>query len=585
MTLQKNVVLKKIKAGVINDSLLRHEADLLKNLHHTYLPQVYDFLVIDGNVYTVIDYIQGYTMEDYITSGTVVDNATVKRWFEQLAQVLGYLHSQNPPIIHSDIKPANIIITPENNICLIDFNISLDGSADVVGFSSYYASPEQIQGAYAEASGLQGYTVDWRTDIYSMGATFYHLISMTYPAENPVETPLLESIMQDENPVYSIVDRCMAINPEERYGTAEQVLHALKTSYKRSKSYRRYNAVRFASVTLGVILICVGAWLCVYGESERKVENFNENYSEVVSLYKKQEYEQATEQGIKLINSSESKSYFKASPEYRSEIMHIISDSFFELEDYGNASDYGEKSLENSGDKLDEYYIEYVISLIRSGNTDKAEQAFEKAEKYGLSGVQIDVLQMEFMMSRGEYSQVLALFESKSTDESYKNSAECNSLCAEACEQLEMYDSQLSYRTKAYSLQPDNDNLRRLGEAYVNMANEYPAKEREYSLGAKQCFEQLTQGKYSIDTDYINLLHCYVNLGEINSASKLVTEMTEKYPDDYCVLAEGAQFSYDCGYPSQARQYAEKALSVLPSGELSDSEIYYKNEMSRILSE
>ena len=87
-TLRKYVVLKKIKNGTFNEDMLRKEADLLKNLHHTYLPTVYDYIAVGQDVYTVIDYIEGSSMEDIITSGQIPDMPTIKRWFTQLAEVL-----------------------------------------------------------------------------------------------------------------------------------------------------------------------------------------------------------------------------------------------------------------------------------------------------------------------------------------------------------------------------------------------------------------------------------------------------------------------------------------------------------------
>ena len=136
--LQKYVVLKKIKVDKMSYSRFRIEVDTLKQLRHAYLPNVYDYIESDGNIYTVMDYISGYDLKAYMESGTRFTEQELIKWLRQLCSVLSYLHSQNPPIIHSDIKPDNILIDENGNVCLIDFNI-----AGGQGLTKEYASPEQ----------------------------------------------------------------------------------------------------------------------------------------------------------------------------------------------------------------------------------------------------------------------------------------------------------------------------------------------------------------------------------------------------------------------------------------------------------
>ncbi len=144
--LQTDVVVKKVRERVKGKLEGRAEADILKQMKHTYLPRVYDFLEIDGEIYTVIDYIPGRSLDKELTENGRFSQSRVLKWSLQLAEALAYLHSQKPPIIHSDIKPANIMLTPEDNICLIDFNISLAFDRDMrnsVGISGGYSPPEQ----------------------------------------------------------------------------------------------------------------------------------------------------------------------------------------------------------------------------------------------------------------------------------------------------------------------------------------------------------------------------------------------------------------------------------------------------------
>ena len=126
LRLQKYVVVKRIAQNITGRLSARTEADILKNLHHPNLPQVYDFVQEGSSVYTVIDYIDGEDLGSYIRSGYVFSEQELVRWMRQLAQALEYLHSRTPPVLHMDIKPGNIMIDRQGNAVLIDFNISLN---------------------------------------------------------------------------------------------------------------------------------------------------------------------------------------------------------------------------------------------------------------------------------------------------------------------------------------------------------------------------------------------------------------------------------------------------------------------------
>ncbi|MFR5555830.1 MAG: protein kinase domain-containing protein [Coprococcus sp.] len=84
----------------------RKEVDILKNLNHSYLPQVLDFFEIGSNAYTVMSFIPGKSLKTLLQEGRYFQKKEVIRWAMQLCSALQYLHEQIPPIIHGDIKPA-----------------------------------------------------------------------------------------------------------------------------------------------------------------------------------------------------------------------------------------------------------------------------------------------------------------------------------------------------------------------------------------------------------------------------------------------------------------------------------------------
>ena len=147
LRLKTDVVVKQIRDEVKGHIEGRAEADVLKRLRHSHLPRVYDFLEMDGEIYTVMEMIPGINLAQALKdNGGAFPQQDVVRWAGELADALKYLHSMKPPIIHSDIKPSNIMLQPDGHVCLIDFNISLaldNAYRTSTGISDGFAPPEQ----------------------------------------------------------------------------------------------------------------------------------------------------------------------------------------------------------------------------------------------------------------------------------------------------------------------------------------------------------------------------------------------------------------------------------------------------------
>ncbi len=236
--LQKKVVLKKIRSRYKTSSSVRQEADILKSLHHMYLPQVYDFIVYDNDIFTVIDFIDGSDMDKYISSYTAVTEERLVKWMCQMCDALTYIHTRKPAVFHNDIKPANIIVNENDDICLIDFNISSDDSEAILGFTPAYASPEQyfrvltikrLEELYNLAPVFSGFSgiIDGRSDLYSLGATFYAMAARIQPdVKNVVygnHIPLTSEMCGLSDGFCRIINKLMSFRPEDRYQNAEEV--------------------------------------------------------------------------------------------------------------------------------------------------------------------------------------------------------------------------------------------------------------------------------------------------------------------------------------------------------------------------
>ncbi|EFH84908.1 serine/threonine protein kinase [Ktedonobacter racemifer DSM 44963] len=159
----------------------KREALMLAGLFHRHLPRIYDHFADAGRYYLVMDFIAGETLEEHrVKVGGKLLREEVLDIGLQLATVLDYLHSHQPPIIFRDLKPANVMRTPEGDLFLIDFGIARHFKAgqakDTVAYGSAgYAAPEQ----YGKAQTTP------QSDVYSLGATLHHLLSGHDPSLSP----------------------------------------------------------------------------------------------------------------------------------------------------------------------------------------------------------------------------------------------------------------------------------------------------------------------------------------------------------------------------------------------------------------
>ena len=211
-SMRKDVVLKRITAEGISAQEYRTEVDILKNLHHPYLPQVINFIESPEGIYTVMDFIPGKSFRQMMNEGHKFTEKEVLKYTRQLCEALDYLHSQNPPIVHGDIKPDNIMVTPEGNVCLIDFNISgiLEGKgAQAFGYTPGFSSPEQVEGFEAALRRMTGQTAVGQTAVENAPKA-------SMPQEETDKTMLLPQ--EDENStvlLFQDEDRTVLLSQDE----------------------------------------------------------------------------------------------------------------------------------------------------------------------------------------------------------------------------------------------------------------------------------------------------------------------------------------------------------------------------------
>lgn len=214
------------------ESQFRREASLLANLNHPNLPRVTDHFSLPGEgQYLVMDYIEGQDLQTLLEqSKELLPLSQVLHWVAQVCDALAYLHSQNPPIIHRDIKPKNIIINPAGQALLVDFGIA----------KVYDPHKQTTQGARAVTPGFSpqeqyGYgKTDERADVYALGATLYNLLTGQAPVESvvrnftPLPSPSQFNPQIPEN-VESAILKALAIAPADRFPNASEFKQALES--------------------------------------------------------------------------------------------------------------------------------------------------------------------------------------------------------------------------------------------------------------------------------------------------------------------------------------------------------------------
>jgi serine/threonine-protein kinase len=650
--LKCDVVVKQIKENVKGILESRAEADILKSLKHTYLPRVYDFLEIDGEIYTVMDFIPGRNLSQEIKSGRVFTEEEVLKWMHQLAEALAYLHSLNPPVVHSDIKPANIMLTPEGNICLIDFNISLAFDKNLrtsTGISGGYSAPEQynniekyMASAFADivprstASALRGgefdtsaatellqtesleatevlntdmletevlteeeqgacvtvdtstFTasdvvanaigrgVDERTDIYSLGATMYHILTGIKPSNDfDRVVSITECDVKVREGLLKIITKMMQLDPKNRYANGGELLYALDHIYELEAEYRakvRKRRVIILAVVLAVAaIIAITAGIVSHINKEKSdtynrvlenavanIESYEfENAESCINealgvlpdrvdayadyarlIYVKGDYEGCIDYCRDVINNPAYQIKSASDEAKLGDIYYILGNAYLNIKDYSNAAVCLEKAI-NHNEHNSLYYRDYAIAKARMGNLEEADNILESAVEKGLGKDSIYMVQGEISFVKMEYTEAEELLKKAiSTAESAEISVRATNLLADVYKALgDAYiDDEITLLERSISEsngQASLEIIESLGEAYTRKAKADSANAKNWYNKAISAFEDIYGRGYVSYQVMENLAILYEDTNEFVKSEEILKEAAEKYPNDY----------------------------------------------------
>ncbi len=248
-----------LKETFFSDERLRkqfeREARLLARMHHPALPRVSDHFSEGEGQFLVMHFIAGDDLAEMIAKrGGPFPTEQVLTWADQLLDALDYLHTQDPQIIHRDIKPQNLKLTPRGQIILLDFGLAkgqageisrITTSASIFGYTPNYAPLEQIQGLGTDA----------RSDLYALAATLYHLMTGVKPPDALTRAAAIVNGQPDPlKPAHevnsgvlagssAVLQKAMAQNRDQRYASAAEMRRVLRGSETMVSTYSEANTL------------------------------------------------------------------------------------------------------------------------------------------------------------------------------------------------------------------------------------------------------------------------------------------------------------------------------------------------------
>ena len=426
-------------------------------------------------------------------------------------------------------------------------------------------------------AGITGRGVDERSDIYSLGATLYHLLTGINPSVDfGAIKPISELNIKIGEGFQMIIEKMMELDPDRRYQNGKELLYALEHVYELDSDYKRFRRNRRLYKGCAAALLIAGAammgtgWFMMgrerltaynraveaaglsieagdFDRAEQEIHEALELHSdrievyerEVLRLYSMGDYEAAITYGRDVINNPLYEIQTGSDEVVLGDIYYLLGNAYFELTDYMNASAcFQEAVSRNRENGL--YFRDYAITLAKTGNTEQAEKELETAISLGLGQDSIYMAQGEISFARGEYPEAEESLQkaiSYAESDSLRKRAVllCDSVYQElGADYLDREIAMLEQEESRYGDSTSSNSLtERLADAYVRKAEADENQRDVYFHMALEKFVGLYESGYVTRQLMENIAIIYEQLDEFDQAESVLIQMTERYPDSY----------------------------------------------------
>ena len=544
------------------------EPNIMKKLNHPSLPRIFDIIEDQHNIYIVLDYIEGVSLDkELIKQGKFSENEVVE-WAKTICDVYIYLHELKPnPIIYRDMKPSNLMKTPEGTVKVIDFGIAReyknDAKSDTLLLGTKgYAAPEQ--------EGLA--QTDERSDLYSLGVTLYHLITGISPREALSFKPLRQIDPRLSEGLEMIIGKCVMPYPIDRYQTARQLLDDLNHIDKFSKQFKREQFKRNVARFSFVVSICFFSYLTFAGFSQLQTEKvlaYDELVSDAVSLLEQKAYPQAKSELNKAIDLfpekidayretarllySEGKyekveSYMKdlftkdvPAVTDDPDLLYLLGSSFYERELYKEAIPYFSRASQVSPTTV-HYLRDLAVAYAKNDQVEEAKAALDQIKKLKIDEevtwyIEAEITSEQKQLKKAEDGFQLVI--DKGNDRLLQSKAYFALAQLYKENQKELEDEDLNKRIAVLeqgkkAIQGANNIpiMELLGEAYHEKSALHQNQPELLEKSMSE-FQQIIDLGYERPYLYRNIAILYQMLERYEESEKTLVEMKEKYPEEY----------------------------------------------------
>ena len=276
----------------IDIEAFKKEVELLSSLSHSDIPRIIDRIEVGDDFFVIMDFIDGISLGKKVLVEGPLPEHDVVEWAKMLCDVLEYLHTvKQNPIIYRDMKPDNIMLINSGRVKLIDFGIAKEcrrgerQTGSSIGTRGY-AAPEQYKGA----SNI----LDERTDIYSLGATLFYLVTGSAPGKPPKAIRPIRQI----NPALSegleyIILKCTDDDPANRYQNCRELKADLNNIQQLTSSYRRKMSrklLSFVACFAACLIFMSVAFIGNAGMSKEREDNYQHYYDLAINADRSGDY-------------------------------------------------------------------------------------------------------------------------------------------------------------------------------------------------------------------------------------------------------------------------------------------------------